>query len=173
MAVGDRTVTGTVTIGVGNSAAGVETESGRTNTSAFTLSYTKAFTSGTGSGQIDELAQKTLTLAAAANELDIAGDLTSEADATAVSKSKVKALIIENLSVTLSDNLTVGGAAENAWEGWTTEAGSTIVVPGGGALCLVAPGAGYTVTAETGDILKLDPGAETFDVRVTLLGVRA
>ena len=51
--------------------------------------------------------------------------------------------------------------------------GSAASVLWGGLLLLVSPIDGYAVTAATGDILQLDPGADTIDATLLLAGDNA
>lgn len=120
-------------------------------------SIQKDFQNGTGSGQADLIHQSQRTLTAGSNEeLDLAGVLTDPFEDT-LAFATVKAILIENLSTT--QTLTVGGAASNAFVNWVGDATDTIKIPPGGFFVLTAPAAGFAVTADTGDLLKVTNSA--------------
>ncbi len=73
--------------------------------------------------------------------------------------AKVKVIIIENLST--ARTLTVGGATDYPLVNWVGSATDTIKIPPGGFFAICAPGAGYAVTAGTGDLLKIANDAGT------------
>lgn len=108
-------------------------------------------------------------------ELDLAGGLTDLFGDT-VTFTKVKSLYIRNRSTT--DTLLVGGAASNGWAGTGTpfaNATDIILLAPGAEICInVSSAAGYTVTAGTGDKLKLAHGSTTtaaLDYDIAILGV--
>ena len=123
--------------------------------------------SGTGNNQADLIFSDQRTLAASANEsLDLAGVLV-DAFGTALTFVKVKAIYIRAAS-TNGGNIVVGNAATNAFVGPFGAATHTLAIPAGGYLELVAPVGGWTVTAATGDLLRIansDAGAAaTYDI---------
>lgn len=116
-------------------------------------SFEKTFTPGTGNGQADILFADTRTLSASGSEdLDLAGGV---ADALGVTRTfaKVVAILIRAAEGN-TNNVVVGNAASNEFGG-PLSADATVTLPPGGVLALVHPGAGWTVTASTGDLLKL------------------
>lgn len=122
-----------------------------------TKSIQKEFTSGTGNNQANLEFQDQRTLGDGANEsLDLAGSLTDPFGAT-LTFVKVKALLIENLSTT--QTLTVGAGGVNSFINWVGDASDTIKIPPGGFHVQCAPLAGFTVTADTGDLLKVTNSA--------------
>jgi hypothetical protein len=144
----------TLTATVSTAVQATFTKSGALSTPKDLLnkSIQKEFANGTGSGQANLIFRDQRTLLTGANEtLDLAGALTDPFGAT-LTFGHVKALIIENTST--ARTLTVGGAAANAWETWTS-AGGTVTVPPGGIFSICAPAAGFAVTAGTGDLLKI------------------
>lgn len=140
-------------------------DSGRLNTS---------FTDGTTDGKADKIWSDQRTLSASASDsLDLAGGLTDAAGAT-VTIVKVKAIVIKAASGNGAD-IVVGGAASNTFTGPFGGATHTVAVKPGGMLVLCAPNTGWTVTAGTGDILKVLNGSgsvsATYDI--TILGTSA
>lgn len=132
----------------------------------------KEFANGTSSGQCDKVFrdQRTLTTGASEN-IDLAGTLTDPFGAT-VTFAKVKVIIIENLSTT--QTLTVGGAASNQVINWVGAATDTIKIPPGGFFALAAPAAGFAVTADTGDLLKiLNSAGASCIYNIVILGTSA
>jgi hypothetical protein len=132
--------------------------------------YEQAFESGTASEQCNLVFHDTRSLANSASEdLDLAGSLSSAFGAT-LTYAKIKAIIIKNNSTT--QTLTVGGAAANQFINWVADPTDKINIPPSGFFCLVAPLAGFAVTAGTGDLLKIANGAAgdvaTYDI--VLLG---
>jgi hypothetical protein len=113
----------------------------------------KEFANGTSSGQANLIFrdQRTLTTGASEN-LDLAGVLT-DPFGTTLTFAKVKVLMIENLSTT--QTLTVGGAATNQFINWAGAGTHTVIIPPGGFFAISAPAAGFAVTADTGDLLKI------------------
>lgn len=110
------------------------------------------FTSGTTTGKADKLFSDSRTLAASATEnLDLAGALTDPFGA-ALTFAKVKAIYIK-ASAANTNNVVVGGAGSATFLGPFADASDKISIPPGGTLMLVHPGAGWTVTATSGDLL--------------------
>ncbi|MBW7967579.1 hypothetical protein [Bradyrhizobium sp. BR 10261] len=113
--------------------------------------------SGTGYGNADIAFMDTRTLAASTSEnLDLAGALT-DAFGQTINAAKVKAIEIENPEASLS-SLTVGAAASNTFNGPLGGATYTIVLAPGDKAVFVSR-TGWTVTAGTGDLLKVANGA--------------
>lgn len=131
--------------------------------------FTQELTSGTSSGQVDISFHDTRTLTSGSSEnIDLAGTLTDSFGQT-VSFAKVKVLMIRNKST--ARTLTVGGAASNGFTSWVGSADDTVKVQPGGVFLLVAPGTGYTVTSNTGDILKIaNDAGSTCDYDLIVLG---
>lgn len=131
--------------------------------------YGFGLASGTGANQADKVFHDQRTLAASASEeLDLAGGLT-DALGAALTFVKVKALIVKAAAGNTND-VVVGGAAANGFATPFADASDKVNVKPGGILALVAPGAGYTVTAGTGDLLKIANSAGgsgvTYDIIV-------
>lgn len=124
---------------------------------------------GDGSGEADAGYSRGGTLAAS-TPLDL--DLTALPSAAGtVNLAAVKGLYARNLSAT--HPLTLDTTVANGWRAATGGAGGKITIPAGGFASLCAPGAGWAVTAGTGDILRLDPGSNPVAYEIVLAGVSA
>ncbi|WP_422928561.1 hypothetical protein [Singulisphaera sp. PoT] len=85
----------------------------------------------------------------------------------AIAFTKVRVLVIINNG---TGSLTVGAAATHPWAAALGTAG-TAIVPAGGMLVLVAPGAaGYAVTSGSSDQLKVDPGGTAGNYQIAIAG---
>lgn len=117
--------------------------------------------SGTGSGQAQQLFSDTRTLAASATEnLDMAGSLV-DAFGTTLTFATIKVVKICAAAAN-TNNVVVGGAGSNTFVGMFSAATDKIAVRPGGCFVWVAPQTGATVTAGTGDILLIaNSGAGT------------
>lgn len=129
--------------------------------------------SGTGAQQVDRLFTDRRTLAASATEnLDLAGVL-SDAFGAALTFAKLKAILVIADSAN-TNNVNVIREATNGVPAFLTAGDGVPVLPGG-VFLWVAPGAGVTVTAGTGDLLTFTNSAAgtsvTYDVY--LLGTSA
>lgn len=107
---------------------------------------------GTATGLADLMFADTRTLAASANEsLDLAGSLVDPLGAV-LTFVKIKAIWVKANSA--NTNSVIVGAGTNPFVGPLGGTTPTVTIPPGGVMLLVHPGAGWTVTASTGDILK-------------------
>lgn len=126
-------------------------------------------TTGTGNGQADTVFADQRTLAASANEdLDLSGALVDPLGAAA-GFAEVCAIEIRAAAGN-TNNVVVGGAGSNAFIGPFGANTHTIAIPPGGCLVLHHPGAGWAVTAGTGDLLRIANGGSgtgvTYDIVV-------
>jgi len=141
------------------------------------LTYAKniPLTDGTGANQADQVWHDQRTLGASANEtLDLSGVLTNALGAS-VLFARIKAILIF-AAADNTNNVLVGNTPTNGWFTWCGAAGNWIIVRPGGLMLLVAPDAtGYTVTAGTGDDLKItNSGAGTsITYDIILIGATA
>lgn len=126
-------------------------------------------TNGTGSGNANAVFSDVRSLSSGGNEeLDLAGSLTDAFGAT-LTFTKVKALIIWNPTAN-TVNITVGGAASNTFTGPFGDASDVITIQPGGFFAITAPKTGYTVTASTGDKLKVLAGAADLTYGIHIVG---
>jgi hypothetical protein len=125
--------------------------------------------SGVGVNQGDLMfAQNRSLLTAAADNLDLTGVLLDPLG-TVLPMVKVIAILIRSDSANTTD-LTIGNGA-NPFVGPFGAGTHTIALQPGGAIQLVAPKAGWTVTPTTGDILKIANAAgATNNYSIVILG---
>lgn len=145
------------------------------NDPSVTLNYdfSDTLANGTGKDQADILWFDQRVLAGTSEDLDLAGSLTN-AFGTTVTFVKIKGIIIKNVTTTATYTLTVGGAAANQFINWVSDASDEIVIGPDGFIWLHNPSAaGYGVTAATGDLLKIDSGANTVTYDIILYGTSA
>jgi hypothetical protein len=132
------------------------------------------FSPGTGANQADKLFLDTRTISASSSEnLDLAGSLTDPNGAT-LTFATVKAILVLAAAAN-TNNVVVGGAASNGFVGPFGDATDTIAVKPGGAFLWVAPATGATVTASTGDILKVanSSSGSSVSYSVAIIGTSA
>jgi len=114
---------------------------------------------GTGADQADKFCPVEVSLAAAPTDVDLSGGLTDWHGNT-LTAARVKGLLVINTHAT--GVITVGGAPANAWATMFGAATHQFKVRPLGLQFSWAPDAtAYAVTAGTGDLLRLDPGADT------------
>lgn len=122
-------------------------------------------TFGTGLGKADQLFHdRRIVAASTSDDLDLAGVLTNAFGGT-ITFASIKAIVLYNRSdetwgahsVATDATIAVGGAAANEFQGPMEAAGDAIVVPAGGLFVITKPEtAGWPVTADTGDILRIE-----------------
>src|SRR5690349_7014671 len=139
---------------------------------AFTASktYSTSYANGTAAGQANKLFTDTRTITASSNDdLDLNGVLT-DAFGGSLALLRVKGLIVAAAAGNTND-VVVGGAASNAWVTPFGSATDKIKVKPGAVLALfagLADATGWTVTAATGDVLRIANGGAgtpvTYDI---------
>jgi hypothetical protein len=127
---------------------------------------------GTAANQADKVAQLLLSIGTGAtNNLDLAGGVTDVFGVT-TTFVKCKGLRIKNRS-TNTTAITIGNGT-NPFVGWFGAAAHTVILEPGDEIWLFSPGAGKTVTASTGDILKIvNASGATAEVEVDVIGTSA
>ena len=128
---------------------------------------------GTGSGQADKVFSDQRTLNASASEdLDLAGVLTDLLGST-VTFAKVKFIFIK-ASTGNTNNVVVGNASSNGFVGPFGGATHTKAIAPGGFEMWFNP-TGWTVTAGTGDILKIanSGGGTSVTYDIVIVGTSA
>lgn len=139
-----------------------------------TVSKSVPLLHGTGVSQVDRMFADTRTVAASATDsLDLAGGGLTDLLGAAVTFAKLKAVIVA-ASAANTNNVVITRPAPNGVPLFAA-AGDACAVQPGGLFVWVAPGAGVTVTAGTGDLLDLvNSGAgSTVTYDVVLLGTSA
>lgn len=130
--------------------------------------------SGVAANRADLMFSDQRTLSGSSSEnLDLAGGSLTDPLGTALTFAKIKAILV----IADSDNggnIVVGGASSNGFTGPFADSTDKIEVPAGGSMMLTAPVNGWTVTANTGDILQIendDASSATYDI--VLIGTSA
>jgi len=132
-------------------------------------SLVASYATGTGSSQADLVYSDRLSLAGSAQTIDLAGSVASVLSGDTQTYVEVVGFAVLNNSTTTTEVCTVG-AGSNPWITWLNATGDAVAVGPGGCLIWTSPIDGGTVTAATGDVLTLDPGADTFTVDVVIWG---
>lgn len=110
--------------------------------------------SGTTNGKSDLVWADTRTIAASGTEnIDLAGSLTTPVGSAAVFVEVTAILVRANSANT--NAVTITPASSNGFTGPFADASDLVSVLPGGAVLFVAPGAGWGVTASTGDLLTI------------------
>lgn len=130
----------------------------------------QAFTNGTAADQAQVVWHDERTLTTGANEdLDLAGVLSSAFGV--VTFTNVKYLVVQVTTTTTGYTLELGGKGSNAWVGALKDTSDILTLQAGSVLALSAPVDGYTVTAGTGDLLKVNnPSAGSVTYRIWIVG---
>ncbi len=142
------------------------------------LEFRATFSDGTAANQADRLWYDEREIAASSND-DL--DLTALArtlfgNALSMEFAKVKAVLVINLSASSGDVLRVGGAgAGSAFAApFAGDADAQVEVPPDSPLLLVNRGDGWSVTAGTGDILRVqNTSASPVSYRIAIIGTSA
>lgn len=137
------------------------------------LDETYQFANGVAADQADILwTDERAFIASTADPIDLAGVLTNAFGATITAAEIVAILIINASKAGVRNTVTLSvGAGSNPWFGMFGATGDVIKVPPGGTLMLVAPDASGlgAVTAGTGDILTVTPGAAAGTYQIAIL----
>lgn len=111
--------------------------------------------SGTGANQSDLCYYNTRTLSASGTEnLDLAGGLTDPIGDT-LAFVEVTAILVRAAAGN-GGNIVIGGAGSNTFDGPFDDSSDKINIPAGQAFLVTNLGAGWAVTAGTGDILLVE-----------------
>jgi hypothetical protein len=132
----------------------------------FTVNKRIKLTTGTGSGQADKIFTDTRTVSASGTDaLDLAGSLVDSFGAT-MTFVKLKGLLVRAAAGN-TNACRVNRPASNGVPLFLAASDGIDVLPGG-VFLWVAPGAGVTVTAATGDLINIDNSSSgtsvTYDV---------
>jgi len=129
-------------------------------------SVVQTLANGTGAAQNDRVWSDKRTLVGAVDSLDLLGTLTSQLTGAVVNFVDVYGYAIKNNATTTAYKLTIGGGA-NAF----TKIGSTREIgPGGFDLWGYGNVDSASPVAATGDILTVDPGANTVEYEIIIWG---
>jgi hypothetical protein len=127
---------------------------------------------GTASGSADIVFSDTRTLATNTNEdLDLAGGV---ADVFGVTRTFVKVKVLRFKAAAANTTTLVIGNGTNPFVGPFGAGTHTLSLAPGGEILLMAPAAGWTVTASTGDIIKVtNPAGASATYDVDIIGTSA
>lgn len=140
------------------------------NTSRGNLFHTlvDTLTTGTTANKADMLWYDVRLVDAAAEDLNI--DAQTDAFGNTVAFVEIVGLFIHNTSTTSTEILKVGGAAGNQLINWVANSSDIVQIGPDGVLFIWNPIDAYAVTAGTGDLLKIDPGAATITYEIIVIG---
>lgn len=125
---------------------------------------------GTAAGKADRSYQRAGNIAASGELLiDLAGSV-ADVFGDVITFARVRAILVRALPTNVNA-LEVGGAAANAFAAPFGAAAHKLQLPPGGYAALVAPAAGWLVSAATGDILRLGNGGAGSAVAYEILVV--
>ena len=147
-------VRGMVSVGVVGTYIGTSPLTGVNPATPFNLNAVYALTEGAAANQAQYLyAAQTTIAASGSSNLDLAGAVTDVLGAT-LTCNTVRFIYV-HAATGNTNNFNVGGAASNTLVGVFDDATDIARVKPGGTFLWIAPVTGATVTAATGDILKL------------------
>ena len=136
------------------------------------LSLKFPFSDGTGDDAIKKVWSDNVTgVGTGGTTYDLAGSLT-DVDGSAITFTTIK-LIFLRASASNAGNVIIGNNAANDFAPMFGAATHTLIVPPGGVAVLLAPDTGYTVTAGTGDILKIAASTGTVEYDLAFAGITA
>ncbi len=162
------------TLNIGLVAHQVQAEDLGTAKYDMTFSKTVSLPTGTTSSKADRLFSDTRTVGTSANEdLDLAAVL-EDAFGQAITFVKVKAIAFY-AHTTNTNSVIVKPAASNGFTGPFGGASHSITIPPGGWFYVTAPVAGWSVVADTGDLINVanSAGTTTVTYDVMIVGTSA
>lgn len=171
-------ITGTNSLTIGTTNVQPSTASGFSELAdtidSLALSNSWAWSNGTGADQATGIWHDQRIVNAGVNDdIDLSGVLTDVFGET-ITSTIVKALYVDNLNATETDDLEVAKLVTNGWTSLIGGISAGITVRGGGTLYVTAPGAiGYAVAAGTDDILRIrNPGGNniTYNIAIIFVG---
>ena len=161
-------VTADITVNLNGNYAGANNISGLAPLFPFNITSLVRLAPGTGANQADKQFADYRTIAASGTDvLDLAGTLTDPLGAT-LTFVKVKAILVIADAANTNDVLISPGAT-NPFNGPFTGTTPAVAVRPGGVTLFALPGAGWTVTASTGDLLKIANGGAGTSVGYTVV----
>ncbi|HUV64847.1 MAG TPA: hypothetical protein VMW24_13190 [Sedimentisphaerales bacterium] len=133
------------------------------------LDIVDSLATGTAADQASQVWYDTRSLAATAEELDLAGGVT-DAFGAALTFAKVKQLLIRNNNTTSGHTLVIGPGTTNGvttiWAGTSP----TEVIGPNGVMVKANPGDGYAITGGSADTIKINAGTNTVSYDIIVVG---
>lgn len=126
------------------------------------------YATGTSNSQIDRVWSDTRSAAAAVDDLDLRGGLTSAVDGATLNFAEVCIIAIRNKHASAS--LTVGVAGANPFISWLAASGDGIVIPAGTTVIISNPVGGFAAGAAASDVFRIDPGVATIEYDILIAG---
>ncbi len=135
------------------------------------IDFGDVFANGTSTDQADVIWHDRNTATAAPVDIDLHTSLT-DVYGNAATFVTVKGIFIHNRSTTTTEILTVGGDAA-PFINWIGAANDTVKIGPDGIFLLWSPINGYAVTNAANDVLQIDPGADTIEYDIVIIGTSA
>lgn len=131
------------------------------------INISKSLTNGTGDNKSDRVALISATAAASPDTYDLDGGAdVVDIFGNGVTFTTIRGLLIANKSLVSAEVLTIAGD----WFTTTVINGTSYEIKPSSYLWTTAIIDGYTVTADTGDVLSIDPGADSIAYDLILIG---
>lgn len=131
-----------------------------------------SYPAGSGSGQVqNEFCQQRTLAASASDSLDLSGGGLVDGLGNALTFANVKAIEVE-ADAGNGANIVIGAAGSNPFLGPLGGTTPTIALPAGGRFLVAHPGAGWTVTNSSNDMLKIanSDGANQAKYTIKIIG---
>ncbi len=160
------TLSGNLTVNI-DTTSGISTDLGNT-TRRIQGAEDIPLQFGVGDNQADEHFAETISLVGALQDIDLFGTKENAFGQT-INMETIVAISIQNKSTVTGEDLIIGGAVANEFLDWVGATGDKIIVHAGGTLFIASPLEAYLAGAAASDI-RLDPGANTFNVDLIVYG---
>jgi hypothetical protein len=135
----------------------------------------QAFAFGTASEQINQIyvSRRTVAPATLTDDLDLSGTLLNPKNET-ISFSHIKEIFLLNEATVEGDNLVVGGTPAAPWSTpFLASSPREATIYAGGYWHIGAPNRGFTVTAGSGDGLRIThSGVNSITYTIVILGIQ-
>lgn len=130
------------------------------------VAFEALISAGTAEGQLDRITSDSISVTTG-TDIDLAGSISSEIGAGAVTLAKLNLLYVKNTTAPGGGNLQIGGDANSA--PLFAAVNDILVLPPGGVFFWYSP-SGVTVTAGTGDILQFAASTGTVTLDYVIAG---
>lgn len=130
--------------------------------------YSRRFPQGAGANHISAVYSRQTSLSGHL-DIDLAADLTSVLDGSAVTLPIIMGLFIQNLSSTSGEYLTIGQGADD-FATWLASSEDAMRIGPGGWRATWDPIDGFPTNGDTADILRIYASADPIDVDIMIVG---